>query len=156
MAHFKDLSRSKRSTRGFDDTVDEREFVNRKGVSNMFEEITDANNVTMATNAHDERGYEDMRRLPDQTCYRTIEDETGRYLGQQEYKTDPPMSSRVRNQVLNSIGARVGTMTSHSLLDRSRGEGQCGADGGLEDRSHSYPNPPVVVAGAKSSRYKAR
>jgi hypothetical protein len=156
MANFKQIGTAKRASKGFDETVDERQFVNRKGISTMFEEITDCNGVTMATNAHDERGYEDMRRLPEQTCYRTIKDETGAYLGTQEYKTDPPMSSRVRSQVFNSIGARVGTMTSDSLLDRSRGEGQRGADGGLEDRSTSYPNPPTVVTAAKSSRYKAR
>lgn len=155
MGNFKNLGLNKRASRGFDETVDEREFVNKRGISSMFEEITDQNGVTIASNAHDERGYEDMRRMPDQTCYRTIKDETGAYVGEQVYRTDPPMSSRVRNQVYDSIGSRVGTMTSHSLLDRSRGEGECGADGGLSSRSTSYPNPPEVVV-AKSSRYKAR
>lgn len=145
-----------RSTRGFDDEVDEREFINRSGVASEFDDYTDSNGVTISTNAHDERGYEHMPSLPDQTTYRSMRNENNDWLGEQRITSDPPMSIRVKNQVFNSIGDRVGTMTSASLLNKDRGEGRHGADGGLVDRAHTRPavEPLIVNKAPKSGRYR--
>lgn len=138
MANFRDLSAKRRSTRGFEEEVDERKFVGRKGFGPEFDDLIDSNGIIVSTNAHDERGYEDMRRMPEQVEYRTIRDpETDEWLGEQRVRTQPAMSTRVRDQVFGSIGNRVGTMTSKSQLDRSRGEGDYGNDGGLTDRART-------------------
>lgn len=138
MANFRSLSAQRRSNRGFDQEVDEREFVGRRGVGKMFDDLLDHNGAVMSTNAHDERGYEDLPRMPEQIEYRTVRDpETEEYLGEQRVRTMPAMSTRVRDQVYNSIGSSVGTMTSKSQLDRSKGEGDYGADDGLTNRART-------------------
>jgi hypothetical protein len=145
-----------RSTRGFDDEVDERQFVNRSGVSSEFDNYTDDNGVTISSNAHDERGYEHMPSLPDQATYRSVRNLEGEWLGEQKITSDPPMSIRVKNQVFNSIGDRVGTMTSASLLKDDRGEGRHGADGGLQSRTEVRPavEPLILNKAPKQGRYR--
>lgn len=138
MANFKQLGAQRRSNRGFDAEVDERSFVGRGGTGPMFDDLIDSNGVTMSTNAHDERGYEHLPRMPERIEYRTVRDpETDEYLGEQRVRTMPAMSTRVRDQVFGSIGNRVGTMTSKSQLDRSKGEGDYGEDGGLTERART-------------------
>lgn len=127
-----------------DDIVDERQYVGRGGFGEMFNDCNpcaDATGVPYSTNAHAEGEYEDMRRLPNQVSYKTKLGPNGEYLGESKILSDPPMSSRVRDQVFNSIGDRVGTMTSASLLDRSRGEGDLGNDGGLFSRTRQRSLP---------------
>ena len=129
-----------RSTRGFDDEIDERTFVGRGGVGPAFEDSTDCNGVQFSSNAHDERGYEDMRRLPSQRQIVYNKSGDGEYLGHSVVIKQPAMSERVKDQVFCSIGDRVGTMTSKSLLNHDIGEGDYGADGGLSDRTRSIPS----------------
>lgn len=154
MANFKALGLNKRASRGFDAEVDDRQFVGRGGFAPMFNDITDDNDVATSTNAHDEREYEHMSRLPSQSQYRDVRSDDGEWLGSQVVKTDPPMSSRVRDQVFNSIGQRVGTMTSKSLLDTSRGVGDYGNDGGLSNHATSYPTTPPLIVPGRSRRFK--
>ena len=71
--------------------------------------------VSRQTNAHPEQEYEDMRRLPTRQAFNW---ETGKI---DEFKD--PLSARVKNQVLTSLGERNGSMTFASQLDRSRGVG---------------------------------
>lgn len=123
-----------------DDTEDLRSYRGRSGFGPTFDTELDCNGVSIDTNAHDERGYEDMRRLPDQRTRVENYDADGRYVDTKTVLSDPPMSVRVKNQVLNSIASRVGTMTSDSLLDRSRGVGHEGADGGLSERTSWRPS----------------
>ena len=67
------------------------------------------------TNAHPEQEYEDMRRLPTRQTFDWRTGEVSEY--------HDPMSARVKQQVLSSIGDRNGSMTFASQLDRSRGVG---------------------------------
>lgn len=123
-----------------DDELDVRQFVGHGGFGPEFRETIDRNDVAFPSNAHAEQEYEDMRRLPDQTTYVDQFDDEGRYVKMQRVLSDPPMSTRVKNQVFNSIGARTGTMTSSSILDRSRGVGEMGEDGGIRSRAEVRPS----------------
>lgn len=146
-----------KSSRGFDDQVDERNYVGRSGLGSEFDDTADQNGVQISTNAHDERGYEHMPSLSDQTTYRSVRNEANEWLGEQRLVSDPPMSIRVKNQVFGSIGDRVGTMTSKSQLNHDRGEGDYGNDGGLTSRTTLRPDPkPLVVSSTpkKTGRYR--
>ena len=105
------------------------------GVAPMFQTQVDQSGVAISTNAHPEIEYEHMRRMPTQREGRWQPSDDGmgeRYVSEVR---QPPMSERVRDQVFSSIGERTGTMSSASQLDRSRGCGQPGADGGLLNRA---------------------
>lgn len=67
------------------------------------------------TNAYPEHEYEANRRLPTR---RTFDWDSGDII-----ETKDPLSDRVKNQVLTSVGAHAGSMTFASQLDRSRGVG---------------------------------
>lgn len=139
-----------------DDTTDLRQFVGRGGFGPEFRNVSDRNDVRLPTNAHDERDYESMPRLPDQTSYVDRPYKDGMYVGMERVISDPPMSLRTKNQVFSSIGDRVGTMTSASQLDRSRGVGETGADGGLKSRAEVRPSDLYLgqsAANATKGRY---
>lgn len=97
-----------------------------------------------------------MKRLPNQTSWIDRPSDNGMYVGMQKVLSDPPMSLRTKNQVFSSIGDRAGTMTSSSQLDRSRGVGEMGADGGLKSRAEVRPSDLYLgksAANAAKGRY---
>lgn len=105
------------------------------GCAPMFQEHPQQSGADISTNAHPEIEYEHLRRMPTQREGRWESDRPGqpeRYVSEVR---QPPMSERVRDQVFSSLGERIGTMSSASQLDRSRGCGQTGADGGLLNRA---------------------
>lgn len=134
-----------------DDTTDLRQFVGRGGFGSEFRETSDQNDVRLPTNAHDEREYESMPRLPDQTIWVEKPMVNNMYSGMERVISDPPMSVRTKNQVFSSIGDRVGTMTSASQLDRSRGVGELGSDGGLKSRAEVRPSDLYLGQSAANS-----
>ena len=94
----------------------------------MFEDEDPTGDAPFVSNAHCETQYEDMRRLPTQSVFqRTAE-------GYEMVDQQPPLSARVRGQVLDSIAARTGSMTFASQLDRSKGVGTLGDTGGVQAR----------------------
>lgn len=137
--------------RRFDDEeLDARDYIGRSGFGPDFRDIIDRNEVNYEVNSRDERDWEDLKRLPNQTSWVDKPSPNGMYAGMQKVISDPPMSVRTKNQVFNSIGARVGTMTSASQLDRSRGVGEMGDDGGLQSRSEVRPSDLYLGQSAQS------
>ena len=108
----------------------------RERRASMFEDEGRDLDASFDSNSHCETEYEDMRRLPTQTvCKRTDREYDGQY---EMVDQSPPLSARVRNQVLSSIGERAGTMTYASQLDRSRGVGTLGNTGGVQERGSGH------------------
>ena len=98
----------------------------------MFDDEGPDLDAPFITNAHSETQYEDMRRLPTQTVLkRTDRDYEGQY---EAIDQQPPMSARVRGQVLDSMAERSGSMTFAGQLDRSRGVGTLGDSGQVQRR----------------------
>lgn len=143
------IRQSPRNRQFDDDTEDLRSYIGSGGVGPMFDDITDMNGVTMSSNAHDERCYEDMRRMPDQRTYISEYGDDGSYAGTRKILSDPPMSLRVKNQVFSSIGCSAGTMTSASLFDDGKGDGLMGADGGVQGRAQIRPSDLYLKNKAK-------
>lgn len=94
----------------------------------MFEDEGSDLDAPLTTNAHCETQYEDMRRLPTQSVFQRTEQ------GYEMVDQKPPLSQRVRGQVLESVANRIGSMTFASQLDRSRGVGTLGNTGGVQER----------------------
>lgn len=76
---------------------------------------TDTDAPSFRTNAYPEHEYEANRRLPTQRVY---DYHTNEFSDRKD-----PLSDRVKNQVLTSVGTPSGSMTFASQLDRSRGVG---------------------------------
>lgn len=76
---------------------------------------TETDAPSFRTNAYPENEYEANRRLPTQRVY---DYQTNEFSDRKD-----PLSDRVKNQVLSSLGERSGSMTFSSQLDRSRGVG---------------------------------